>query len=58
MKQKYRFVGNWENSRPKQGDLTLLNDNNISNIKFEDFTNGIGVISYKDNRKYEGNLHN
>ena len=32
MKQKYRFAGEWEESKLKRGILTFTSDPNISNI--------------------------
>ena len=31
-KGKYKFTGEWKNSKPQKGTLTLVTDKNISNI--------------------------
>lgn len=57
IKQRYKFEGEWENSKPKKGTLTFVMDPNISNVKFEDFSQRKAVINYKDTRKYEGEIN-
>ena len=52
MNNHFRFTGEWEDSKPKEGQLTLENDKNVSNVNFTDFVKGKGVINYKDTRKY------
>ncbi len=54
LKHKYTFIGEWENSRPQKGTLTLVSDPNIANIEIQDLGKGEVVINYKDQRRYEG----
>lgn len=37
MKNKFKFSGQWKDSKPQKGTLTFAADKNISNIEFEDF---------------------
>ena len=47
----------WENSKLKNAAITFYADHNISNIQINDFNKGMGSISYKDGRYYEGEIN-